>query len=113
MLYLGYKESEYISMNILRILADNGMDYETKNEALEKYDIRLKGGLAKEVRSMCDYGDYVEKMGTEKGIAQGMEQGLFLSLSSLMENMKVDLHEAMQLLNISEDEYDHYAKMMK
>ena len=71
------------------------MDYETKNEALEKYDIRLKGGLAKEVKSMCDYGDYVEKMGTEKGIAQGMEQGLFLSLSSLMENMKVDLHEAM------------------
>ncbi len=93
MLYLGYKESEYISMNILRILADNGMDYEKKNEALEKYDIRLKGGLAKEVKSMCDYGDYVEKMGTEKGIAQGMEQGLFLSLSSLMENMKVDLHE--------------------
>ncbi|WP_281627553.1 hypothetical protein [Traorella massiliensis] len=80
-------------MNILRILADNGMDYEKKNEALEKYDIRLKGGLAKEVKSMCDYGDYVEKMGTEKGIAQGMEQGLFLSLSSLMENMKVDLHE--------------------
>ena len=113
MLYLGYKESEYISMNILRILADNGMDYETKNEALEKYDIKLKGGLAKEVRSMCDYGDYVEKMGTEKGIAQGMEQGLFLSLSSLMENMKVDLHEAMKLLNISEDEYDHYAKMIK
>ena len=113
MLYLGYKENEYISMNILRILADHGMDYETKNEALEKYDIRLKGGLTKEVKSMCDYGDYVEKMGTEKGIAQGMEQGLFLSLSSLMENMKVDLHEAMQLLNISEDEYDHYAKMMK
>ena len=52
-------------------------------------------------------------MGTEKGIAQGIEQGLFLSLSSLMENMKVDLHEAMKLLNISEDEYDHYAKMMK
>ena len=30
-----------------------------------------------------------------------------------MENMKVDLHEAMQLLNIPEDEYAHYAKMMK
>ena len=77
MLYLGYKKSEYISMNILRILADNGMDYEKKNEALEKYDIILKGGLSKEVRSMCDYGDYVEKMGTEKWIAQGKEQGLF------------------------------------
>ena len=76
-LYLGYKESEYISMNILRILADNGMDYEKKNEALEKYDIRLKGGLAKEVRSMCDYGDYVEKMGTEKGLLRERSKDYF------------------------------------
>ena len=119
-LYLGYKESEYISMNILRILADNGMDYETKNEALEKYDIRLKGGLAKEVRSMCDYGDYVEKMGTEKGIAQGLQRGILqgkeeerlVSLSSLMKNMKIDLHEAMKLLNIPESEYHKYMELM-
>ena len=116
MLYLGYKESEYISMNILRILADNGMDYETKNEALEKYDIRLKGGLAKEVRSMCDYGDYVEKMGTEKGlqrgILQGKEEERLVSLSSLMKNMKIDLHEAMKLLNIPESEYHKYMELM-
>ena len=38
---------------------------------------------------------------------------IIFSLSSLMENMKVDLHEATQLLNIPEDEYAHYAKMMK
>ena len=116
MLNLGYKESEYISMNILRILADNGMDYETKNEALEKYDIRLKGGLAKEVRSMCDYGDYVEKMGTEKGlqrgILQGKEEERLGSLSSLMKNMKIDLHEAMKLLNIPESEYHKYMELM-
>ena len=46
-------------MNILRILADNGMDYEKKNDALKKYEIQLRGGLADEVRSMCDYGAYV------------------------------------------------------
>ncbi len=44
MLYLGYKKSEQTSMNILRILADNGMDYEKKNEALKKYEIQLRGG---------------------------------------------------------------------
>ena len=64
-------------MNILRILADSGMDYEKKNEALEKYDIRLKGGLAKEVRSMCDYGDYVGKMGTEKGLLRERSKDYF------------------------------------
>ena len=109
MLYLGYKESEQTSMNILRILADNGMDYEKKNDALKKYEIQLRGGLAEEVRSMCDYGAYVEKKCMEKGL----QKGVYTSLCSLMENLKIDLHEAMKLLNVPESEYDHYAEMMK
>ena len=124
MLYLGYKESEYISMNILRILADNGMDYETKNEALEKYDIRLKGGLAKEVRSMCDYGDYVEKMGTEKGlqrgILQGKEQGFLQGsenktvedIQSLTKTLKLSVDEAMDALQIPIEERANYLKLL-
>ena len=131
-LYLGYKESEYISMNILRILADNGMDYETKNEALEKYDIRLKGGLAKEVRSMCDYGDYVEKMGTEKGLQKGIAQGLqrgilqgkeqgFLQgsenktvedIQSLTKTLKLSVDEAMDALQIPIEERANYLKLL-
>ena len=133
MLYLGYKESEYISMNILRILADNGMDYETKNEALEKYDIRLKGGLAKEVRSMCDYGDYVEKMGTEKGLQKGIAQGLqrgilqgkeqgFLQgsenktvedIQSLTKTLKLSVDEAMDALQIPIEERANYLKLLE
>ena len=125
MLYLGYKESEYISMNILRILADNGMDYETKNEALEKYDIRLKGGLAKEVRSMCDYGDYVEKMGTEKGIAQGLQRGILQgkeeerinstlnAIQSLMKTLKLGVDEAMDALQIPADKKTYYLELLK
>ena len=124
-LYLGYKESEYISMNILRILADNGMDYETKNEALEKYDIRLKGGLAKEVRSMCDYGDYVEKMGTEKGlqrgILQGKEQGFLQGsenktvedIQSLTKTLKLSVDEAMDALQIPIEERANYLKLLE
>ena len=131
-LYLGYKESEYISMNILRILADNGMDYEKKNEALEKYDIRLKGGLAKEVRSMCDYGDYVEKMGTEKGLQKGIAQGLqrgilqgkeqgFLQgsenktvedIQSLTKTLKLSVDEAMDALQIPIEERANYLKLL-
>ena len=123
-LYLGYKESEYISMNILRILADNGMDYETKNEALEKYDIRLKGGLAKEVRSMCDYGDYVEKMGTEKGIAQGLQRGILQgkeeervnstlnAIQSLTKTLKLSVDEAMEALQIPIEEKAYYLKLL-
>ena len=131
-LYLGYKESEYISMNILRILADNGMDYETKNEALKKYDIRLKGGLAKEVRSMCDYGDYVEKMGTEKGLQKGIAQGLqrgilqgkeqgFLQgsenktvedIQSLTKTLKLSVDEAMDALQIPIEEKAYYLKLL-
>ena len=121
MLYLGYKESEYISMNILRILADNGMDYETKNEALEKYDIRLKGGLAKEVRSMCDYGDYVEKMGTEKGLQRGIQQGFLQGsenktvedIQSLTKTLKLSVDEAMDALQIPIEERANYLKLLE
>ncbi len=120
-LYLGYKESEYISMNILRILADNGMDYEKKNEALEKYDIRLKGGLAKEVRSMCDYGDYVEKMGTEKGLQRGILQGkeeerinsTLNAIQSLMKTLKLSADEAMDALQIPADKKTCYLELLK
>ena len=119
-LYLGYKESEYISMNILRILADNGMDYEKKNEALEKYDIRLKGGLAKEVRSMCDYGDYVEKMGTEKGLQRGIQQGFLQGsenktvedIQSLTKTLKLSVDEAMDALQIPIEERANYLKLL-
>ena len=120
-LYLGYKESEYISMNILRILADNGMDYEKKNEALEKYDIRLKGGLAKEVRSMCDYGDYVEKMGTEKGLQRGILQGkeeerinsTLNAIQSLTKTLKLNADEAMDALQIPADKKTCYLELLK
>lgn len=131
-LYLGCKENEKVSMNILRILADQGMNYETKNQALKKYNFRLKGGLAKEVRSMCDYGAYVEEMcmkkgmkegrkeGIKEGIKEGMKEGMergrqegfYTSLCSLMENMKINLHDAMKLLNIPESEYDKYMELM-
>ena len=39
-LYLGYKESEKVSMNILRVLADN-MSSQEKIERLKKYDVEL------------------------------------------------------------------------
>ena len=121
MLYLGYKENEKASMNILRILADSGMDYEKKNEALEKYDIRLKGGLAKEVRSMCDYGDYVEKMGTEKGLQRGIQQGFLQgsenktveNIQSLTKTLKLSVDEAMEALQIPIEERANYLKLLE
>ena len=96
------------------------MDYEKKNEALEKYDIRLKGGLAKEVRSMCDYGDYVEKMGTEKGLQRGIQQGFLQGsenktvedIQSLTKTLKLSVDEAMDALQIPIEERANYLKLL-
>lgn len=104
-LYLSHKESINPSMNILWILADRDISFEEKKEKLEEFDIVMDSELEKEVRSMCDYSAYVKR--------GGMEEGLFVSLHSLMENMKIDLREAMKLLNIPESEYDKYKEMMK
>ena len=41
---------------------------------------------------------------------KGLQKGVYISLCSLMENLKIDLHEAMKLLNVPESEYEHYAK---
>ena len=81
---------------------------------------------------MCDYGAYVEEMcmkkgmkegrkeGIKEGIKEGMKEGMergrqegfYTSLCSLMENMKINLHDAMKLLNIPESEYDKYMELM-
>ena len=123
-LYLGYEENESVSSNVLRILLDESMTAAKKKEELKKYNFKLTESLAEEVEEMCDYSVYLEQkymekglkrgfeQGIEKGIEQGIEQGIYSSLCSLMKNMKIDLQEAMKLLNIPESEYEQYFNMM-
>ncbi|WP_273401638.1 hypothetical protein [Traorella massiliensis] len=114
-LYLGYKESEKVSMNILRVMADN-MSSQEKIERLRKYDVELTKKQEEEVSRMCDYGAYVESIGIEKGIKEGLRQGsenkTIEAIQSLTKTLKLSVDEAMDALQISAEEKSYYLKLL-
>ena len=110
-LYLGYKESEKVSMNILRVLADN-MSSQEKIERLKKYDVELTKKQEEEVSRMCDYGAYVESIGIEKGLKQGSENKTIEAIQSLTKTLKLSVDEAMDALQISAEEKSYYLKLL-
>ncbi len=114
-LYLGYRESEKVSMNILRVMADN-MSSQEKIERLRKYDVELTKKQEEEVSRMCDYGAYVESIGIEKGIKEGLRQGsenkTIEAIQSLTKTLKLSVDEAMDALQISADEKSYYLKLL-
>ena len=110
-LYLGYKESEKVSMNILRVLADN-MSSQEKIERLKKYDVELTKKQEEEVSRMCDYGAYVESIGIEKGLKQGSENKTIEAIQSLTKTLKLSVDEAMDALQISAEEKSYYLELL-
>ena len=114
-LYLGYRESEKVSMNILRVMADN-MSSQEKIERLRKYDVELTKKQEEEVSRMCDYGAYVESIGIEKGIKEGLRQGsenkTIEDIQSLTKTLKLSVDEAMDALQISAEEKSYYLKLL-
>ena len=75
----------------------------------------------KEVHSMCDVAERLEKMGIAKGIelgreegkAEGRTEGIGDSIKALMGNMKCTLEQAMDMLGIAVDSRDIYRKMLQ
>ena len=69
---------------------------------------------------MCEYLDALEARGIEKGIERGIEQGIergiekgiILSLKRLMTNLKLNLEQALDALEISEQDKPQYRAMI-
>ena len=102
-------------MNILRVMADN-MSSQEKIERLKKYDVELTKKQEEEVSRMCDYGAYVESIGIEKGIKEGLRQGsenkTIEDIQSLTKTLKLSVDEAMDALQISAEEKSYYLKLL-
>ena len=98
-------------MNILRVMADN-MPSEEKIERLKKYDVKLTGKEEEEVSGMCDYGAYVESIGIEKGLKQGIENKTIEDIQSLTKTLKLSVDEAMDALQIPVEEKSYYLNLL-
>ena len=66
--------------------------------------------------NMCDIKevlDRIENRGKEQGIRLGEEQGILSSIKKLMSNLKMNLEQALDTLEISEEEKPKYREMIK
>ncbi len=86
---------------LLSILFSANLGVEEKLKRLEKdFGIIMTEGW-KEMEDMCNYSQFVE----QRGIEQGIEQGKFYVLVSLVKDGLLNLSEAARRANVSEAEF--------
>mgnify|MGYP002595866950 CR=1 FL=1 len=77
--------------------------------------------IEREVREVCDYANILEKeylnkgigIGVEKGIEQGTQNERIKNIRKLMIKLKMSFKEAIQFLDIPEDEVKEIEKYFK
>lgn len=74
-------------------------------------DLRLDE--EKEEVDMCKAIDDMRRHAREEGIAQGMVQGIFASLTNVMKHMDLTVDQAMEVLGIPMEERAEYAAKLK
>lgn len=112
-----YQEYDEI-LTPLVVFLNNILDYQGKIRIMKEY--RFKE-IEKEVREVCDYANILEKeylnkgigIGVEKGIEQGTQNERIKNIRKLMIKLKMSFKEAIQFLDIPEDEVKEIEKYFK
>jgi len=113
-------------LKLLDVLLVSGYTADEKCKTLETdFGIPMTAKLEKEVSDMGNFIDFVEARGIEKGMKKGMEKGMkkgmkkgmektvIQSLRSLMNTMKWTVQQAMDALEIPDDERSRYVKLLE
>lgn len=112
-----YQEYDEV-LTLLVVFLNNILDYQGKIRIMKEY--RFKE-IEKEVREVCDYANILEKeylnkgigIGVEKGIEQGTQNERIKNIRKLMIKLKMSFKEAIQFLDIPEDEVKEIEKYFK
>lgn len=112
-----YQEYDEV-LTPLVVFLNNILDYQGKIRIMKEY--RFKE-IEKEVREVCDYANILEKeylnkgigIGVEKGIEQGTQNERIKNIRKLMIKLKMSFKEAIQFLDIPEDEVKEIEKYFK
>ena len=111
LLYLS-RESEEEILGFLQTLLDETIQSERKLEILEKeYGIVMDNETRKEIREMCNLGNYVENKGIEKGLAKGIEETTlkFIGfIQNMMKNNDMSVEEVFDMMQIPAKEREEY-----
>ena len=112
-----YQEYDEI-LTPLVVFLKNILDYQGKIRIMKEYGFKE---IEKEVREVCDYANMLEKeylnkgigIGVEKGIEQGTQNERIKNIRKLMIKLKMSFKEAIQFLDIPEDEVKEIEKYFK
>ena len=112
-----YQEYDEI-LTPLVVFLNNILDYQGKIRIMKEYGFKER---EREVREVCDYANILEKeylnkgigIGVEKGIEQGTQNERIKNIRKLMIKLKMSFKEAIQFLDIPEDEVKEIEKYFK
>ena len=112
-----YQEYDEV-LTPLVVFLNNILDYQGKIRIMKEYGFKE---IEKEVREVCDYANILEKeylnkgigIGVEKGIEQGTQNERIKNIRKLMIKLKMSFKEAIQFLDIPEDEMKEIEKYFK
>lgn len=112
-----YQEYDEI-LTPLVVFLNNILDYQGKIRIMKEYGFKE---IEREVREVCDYANILEKeylnkgigIGVEKGIEQGTQNERIKNIRKLMIKLKMSFKEAIQFLDIPEDEVKEIEKYFK
>lgn len=112
-----YQEYDEV-LTPLVVFLNNILDYQGKIRIMKEYGFKE---IEREVREVCDYANMLEKeylnkgigIGVEKGIEQGTQNERIKNIRKLMIKLKMSFKEAIQFLDIPEDEVKEIEKYFK
>ncbi len=112
LLYLG-KESEEEILGLLQTLLDETIQSERKLAILEEeYGIVMDDETRKEIREMCNLGDYVENKGMAKGIEETTAE-FAAFIQNMMNQHHFTAEEVFDMMQIPEKTRNRYRQYLK
>lgn len=107
---------------MLSVLLSNEMNVDKKRNILEsEYGLKMSQELEREVKEVSNLGQGVFDQGLARGLVQGRMEGRtegqieerVETISKVMKKLNFTLDQALQFLDIPEEQYDLYSGLLK
>ena len=95
-------------LDMLETLFVDNISDDKRKEKLKQYGV-YDNALEREVNDMCNYGEYMEERGIEKGMQQGELKGQFKTILALRETLfNGDLEKIMDMVKIPQKDRAYF-----
>ena len=100
-------------LKLLEVLLSSDRLAEEKKRILqEDFQIKMSYELESEVQTMCNLSKGIEEKGIHQGLAQGVQQATLSSIRNLMISLNMTEDQAMAALQLSDVDKEKYRKLL-